>query len=151
VKPGDDLFPEPAVSRTAHPRRAAALALIATTAACSPSPSTEPADDAGTLPFALLVRSDTPYITGAIVQRDGDRASLRVRVRAPDDASVSASRVPEAVVTVHPDSLLVFRDGSAASPAALTVGRTVVVWVRGPEARSLPPQVTGSAILVDPR
>ena len=138
------------MSRSAPRRGAAALALLAT-AACAPSPSTEPAADAGALPFALMVRSDTPYITGAIVQRDGGRASLRVRVRAPDDASVSASRVSEAVVTVHPDSLLVFRDGSAASPAELTVGRTVVVWVRGPEARSLPPQVTGSAILVDRR
>jgi hypothetical protein len=45
-------------------------------------------------------------------------------------------------------TLLVFGDGRAASPAALTVGRTVVVWVRGPETRSLPPQVTGSAVLV---
>ena len=145
------------MSRPAPRRVAIALVLVA--AACSPSPAgapaTAPASDGGPLPLALLVRSDTPYVTGAIVQRDGvragDRAGLRVRVRAPDDASVTASRVPEAVVTVHPDSLLVFRVGSRASPAELTVGRTVVVWVRGPEMRSLPPQVTGSAILVGRR
>jgi hypothetical protein len=136
-----------------NPPAVAALVLLAAVAGCSPSPSTEPASEADQLlPSALVVRSDTPYITGAIVSRDEDgRGSLRVRVRAPDSASVSASRVPEAVVTVHPDSLLVFREGRAASADELTVGRTIVVWVRGPELRSLPPQVTGSAILVERR
>jgi hypothetical protein len=150
----EDHLPEPAMSRSARRRTAATFALLAA-AACSPSssssPSTEPASDADLLPLALVVRSDTPYITGTIVRRDDDRASVRVRVRAPDGTSVSAARVPEAVVTVHPDSLLVFRDGRAAAPAELIVGRTVVVWVRGPELRSLPPQVTGSAVLVERR
>jgi hypothetical protein len=141
------------VSRSAYPPAVAALVVLAAVTGCSPSPSTEPASDADQLlPSALVVRSDTPYITGAVVGRDeGGRGALRVRVRAPDSASVSASRVPEAVVTIHPDSLLVFRDGRAASADELTVGRTIAVWVRGPELRSLPPQVTGSAILVERR
>ena len=139
------------MSHSAHRRGAAALALIASTVACSPSTSAERASEPDRLPLALVVRSDTPYITGTIARRDAERASLRVRVRAPDSAAVSATRVPEAVVAVHPDSLLVFRDGRRGSPEELTVGRTVVVWVRGPELRSLPPQVTGSAILVERR
>ena len=70
-------------------------------------------------------------------------------MRARAGAEVSQARVPAADVTVHPDSVLVWRDGRAASPADLTVGRAVIVWVRGPESRSMPPQVTGSAILVE--
>jgi hypothetical protein len=67
--------------------------------------------------------------------------------RAADVTTPLGVRVA-AAQTIHPDSLPVFGDGRAASPAALTVGRTVVVWVRGPGTRSLPPQVTGSAGLV---
>jgi len=140
-------------------RRAAVVArllpLAVAAAACggdAPATASDaPPDGMPTgLPFALAVRSDTPYITGTVTSRAvSATGTLRVRVRARDGAEPSQARVGEADVTVHPDSALVWRDGRAARPSDLTVGRAVVVWVRGPELRSMPPQVTGSAILVE--
>ena len=126
----------------------ALLALLPLLAACRGPASGPVSPDA--LPLAFAVRSDTPYITGRVVARE-ERAGtpVRVRVQAREGSEPSQGRHPEARVTVHSDSLLQWRDGSAARPADLTVGRAVTVWVRGPEARSMPPQVTGSAILVD--
>jgi hypothetical protein len=135
------------------PRRGAVLVLAALLAAgaCSPSSAAAPAPDSGLLPQALALRSDTPYITGTVTRRDEAGRTLRLLVRAAADASPSAARTTEAVVAVHPDSLLVHRDGRAAPPRELVVGRAVTVWVRGPELRSMPPQVTASAILLEPR
>ena len=133
-------------------RRAGLLAsglagLVAGALACSPSAV---APDRATLPLALAVRSDTPYVSGTITDRTVEASgTVRVRVRAPAGAGVAEARVPEADVRVHADSVLVWRDGRPARPADLGVGRVVVVWVRGPELRSMPPQVTGSAILVE--
>ena len=132
--------------RLARRTTAAALLPIALAACGGGAPATEP----GMLPFALAVRSDTPYITGTVVSREVARdGAVRVLVRAAAGAEPSQSRVPEADVRVHADSALLWRDGRAARPSDLTVGRGVVVWVRGPEMRSMPPQVTGSAILVE--
>lgn len=110
------------------------------------SSATPPESEA--LPFAIAVRSDSPYVTGPIAERSVEASGtvrMLVRARSTEDGS---SRQPAAVVRVDPDSLLLWADGRAARPADLTVGREVKVWVRGPESRSLPPQVTGSAILV---
>jgi len=130
-------------------RRAAVVARLLPLAAAACGGSA-PATASDALPFALAVRSDTPYITGAVTSR-GDAAAgvLRVRVRAREGAEPSQARVVEADVTVHPDSALLWRDGRPARTSDLTVGRAVVVWVRGPELRSMPPQVTASAILVE--
>ena len=128
------------------PDLAARLTAAALLAAACRTAATDPAPDV--LPFALALRSDTPYVAGPVVERSEETTGtvrLVVRARRTDDGS---SRHPAAVVRVHPDSLLVWRDGRAARPADLTVGREVTVWVHGPELRSLPPQVTGSAILV---
>ncbi|GLC23522.1 hypothetical protein [Roseisolibacter agri] len=104
--------------------------------------------EAEMLPFALAVRSDTPYVSGAIAERSvSPQGAVAVLVRARSTTD-GTSRQPAALVRVDPDSLLLWADGRAARPADLTVGREVKVWVRGPESRSLPPQVTGSAILV---
>ena len=129
------------------PRRASlAIVLLAATltgAACRTS--TDPVADQGVLPTSLAVRSDTPYIAGVIADRQTENRTMpRILVQAS-----GASRMDRAWVTVHPDSLLVRRDGKKASAADLTVGRPVVVWVNGPELRSYPVQVTGSAILVE--
>jgi hypothetical protein len=131
-------------------RRSAVVARLLPLAAAAACGGSAPATASDALPFALAVRSDTPYITGAVTSRaDAATGVLRVRVRAREGAEPSQARVVEADVTVHPDSALLWRDGRAARPADLTVGRAVTVWVRGPELRSMPPQVTGSAILVD--
>lgn len=129
---------------------AAALATLLAACGSAAEPEAGAAPSPEALPFAFAARSDTPYVTGRVVARE-ERAGAPVRIRVQARAGVepSQARVPEAVVAVHPDSLLRWRDGSAARPADLAVGRAVVVWVRGPEMRSLPPQVTGSAILVE--
>ena len=129
-----------------RPHAAPLLGAALLLAACRPAAS---APEPGMLPFALAVRSDTPYVTGPIAERSVEPSGtvrMVVRARSTEDGS---SRHAAAVVRVDPDSLLVWRDGSAARPADLVVGRQVAVWVRGPELRSLPPQVTGSAILVE--
>jgi hypothetical protein len=131
------------MQRPSTMRRLGAVLLLA---ACRPAASA-PEPDA--LPLAIAVRSDSPYVSGPIVERSVEASGmvrLLVRARSTDDGT---SRQPAAVVRVDPDSLLVWSDGRAARPADLTVGRAVKVWVRGPELRSLPPQVTGSAILVE--
>jgi hypothetical protein len=99
------------------------------------------------LPGPLMLRSDTPFIGGTIVTREDDRAGgVQLLVRAP---SGSDARVPEARVSVRPDSLLLWRDARAATVADLRVGRTVIVWVRGPAIGAPPPFVTASAVLVE--
>ncbi len=105
-----------------------------------------------TLPGPLMLRSDTPFIGGTIVSREPDLAGgVQLLVRAPAGAAsrVSDARVPEARVSVHPDSLLLWRDARPATPADLRVGRTVIVWVRGPAIGAPPPFVTASAVLVE--
>ena len=132
--------------RPAMPRRSALPALLlaaALSGAVSCRNAAEPAD-AGGLPTTLEIRGDAAYIAGTIAERRDDRAAGRILVVANGE-----SRVDRAWVTVHPDSTLVWRDGRKAAPSDLTVGRAVVVWVRGPELRSYPVQVTGSAILIE--
>ena len=144
-------MPRSASRRVVRTSLRRALPLLAA-AACSPAaPAAAPDLALEALPPTLALRSDSPYVTGTIVRRDEADGAPRLLVRSAEGASVSASRVPEAVVRVHPDSLLTSRDGRAAPAGELTVGRVVTVWVRGPELRSLPPQVTASAILVERR
>jgi hypothetical protein len=119
------------------------IAVLSVTASCR-EPAAAPAGPS-VIPESLAVRSDVPYVTGTIAERRSDRAlAPRILVVAG-----GASRVDRATVTVHPDSLRVWRDGRKATPADLTVGRSVVVWANGPELRSSPVQVTGSAILIE--
>ena len=128
-----------------RPHAARLLGAALLLAACRPA-AAPPEPEA--LPMAIAVRSDSPYVTGPIAERSVEASGMvrmLVRARSVDDGT---SRHPAAVVRVDPDSLLVWADGRAARPTDLTVGREVKVWVRGPELRSLPPQVTGSAILV---
>ena len=128
-------------------RRAVLPAIFLAAALSAACRSTaEPAADASALPTSLAVRSDAAYITGTIAERRDDRAAGRILVVASGE-----SRMDRAWVTVHPDSTLQWRDGRRASPSDLTVGRSVVVWVNGPELRSYPVQVTGSAILIERR
>ena len=133
-------MPRPAMSRRTL-LSAVAIATLAGAVSCRNA--AEPSD-AGGLPTTLEIRGDAAYITGSIAERRDDRAAGRILVVANGE-----SRVDRAWVTVHPDSTLVWRDGRKATPADLAVGRAVVVWVRGPEMRSYPVQVTGSAILIE--
>ena len=98
------------------------------------------------LPAQLALRSDTPYIIGTIIKREVVTGGVvRLLVRAGDS---DFSRVSQALVTVRHDALLLWPDGSAASLDALRLGRHVMVFTNGPELRSLPPQVSGDAILL---
>jgi hypothetical protein len=143
-------MPRSAIRRAVPTPLLRALPLLAA-AACSPSPAVAPSLAVEALPPTLALRSDSPYVTGTIVRREEADGAPRLLVRSAEGASAFASRVPEAVVRVHADSLLTYRDGRAAPAGELTVGRLVTVWVRGPESRSLPPQVTASAILLERR
>ncbi len=96
------------------------------------------------LPAEFAVRSDTPYITGSIIERTERTGDLRIRVRSGD----SAARVPEAIVTVLPGAVMRWTNGSRASSADLQPGRSVMVWVTGAELRSLPPQVSGNGFVL---
>lgn len=115
-----------------------ALALVL--AGCGESPT----EDA-MLPIGFAERSDTPYISGTILERTDINGQIRLRVRVPRG---TMARVPEAWVTVAPSALIKWRDGSTASVRYLHVGRRVMVWATGAEMRSLPPQVTGNAFLL---
>ena len=119
----------------------AALALGALVA-CNRTPTNAGHD----LPLLLAMRSDTPYISGTIVHREvREDGRLQLLVSATDRES---ARVPDALVRVVQGALLLWPDGSEASTESLHVGRRVTVWVTGPELRSLPPQVSGNAILL---
>ena len=115
-----------------------AVALVL--AGCSTSPTEE-----AMLPIGFAERSDTPYITGSILERTDIGGQVRIRVRA---SRGTLSRVPEAWVTVAPSALIKWRDGTIATVRYLHVGRRVMVWATGAEMHSAPPQVTGNAFLL---
>lgn len=128
--------------RPAHAARLLAGALLL--AGCGRGAPTS-AD--GELP-AAAARDNLPYVSGVVtVREDAADGVLRVRVHARSGAA-KATRL-EALVTVHPDSLIQWRDGRPASTSDLRLGRLVTVWVQGPELRSAPPQVTGSVVLLE--
>ena len=97
------------------------------------------------LPAILALRSDTPYIAGTIVHRWTSQGDLKILVEVPDHHE---ARVRAAVVTIDPDAVIVWPDGSRPGARALQVGRFVTVWVTGAELRSLPPQVRGTGFLL---
>jgi hypothetical protein len=115
------------------------LLVVAALAGCA-------GDAVSGLPSELAVRSDVPYVTGIVVARGLDGANPRIRVR---DEPGSTARVKEALVSVGPGVTLLWRDGRHASAANLLPGRRVIVWARGPELQSLPPQVLADAILLE--
>ena len=122
-------------------------ALLVLPAACSSSSQDELVPTG--LPAEFAVRSDVPFVRGAIVERDeGATGTLRIRVR---DRAGSDARVREAVATVLPDATLRWPDGRVATRADLTVGRPVMVYITGPVLESDPPQVTANGILVGRR
>lgn len=87
---------------------------------------------------------DPPYVRGRIadsrlVEGGGLRLRVEGRVRGPD----------EAIVSVAPGVSVRWADGSAASVGALAVGQAIAVWTTGPELRSLPPQVSANAIVLE--
>lgn len=136
----------PSARRRVATAAATSLLALAGLGACSDDRTPVVTDP---LPPELALRSDTPYVMGTIVRREaGEAGSVRLHVRAPTDDPSWGGRRREAHVTAHPDSLLVRWDGRRAPLGSLAVGRIVLVWVRGPELRSEPPQVTGSAILL---
>ena len=135
-------LPFPARRPTGHPIARRLLLLLPLVAAgCA-----DDAPVAPSLPIALAVRSDLPYVEGRIAARE-EGAVLRVLVQAPPWQR--DQRVPAAYVTVPDGATLVWRDGSAATAADLRVGRSVVVWANGAELRSSPPQVAAGAVLLE--
>ena len=113
--------------------------LLVSGAACGREP-------VSALPLEFQIRSDVPYVRGVIVERrstDARGATIRVRHQGGDPAMVT-----DAIVSLPDKLLLRWEDGAPAAPADLRLGRRVTVWITGPELRSLPPQVTGSAILL---
>jgi hypothetical protein len=133
----------------APPRRprhwlvAAALSAIALAAlpACG-------GERASGLPSQLAVRSDVPYVRGTVTARRASGSAAVIRVR---DEPGSEARVTDALVTVRAEAMLLWRDGRRAGIADLQVGRKVIVWTRGAELRSMPPQVAADAILLERR
>jgi hypothetical protein len=99
----------------------------------------------GSLPGALAVRGDLPYIAGTIIDRTTRDGRTRILVRSPRDAT---TRVPEAIVNVTAGATILWSDGSPAAASDLRARRNVTVWITGPELRSLPPQVSGEAFLL---
>ena len=118
----------------------AMLVVAGLMAGCSSSTPSE-----AMLPIGFSQRSDVPYIIGRIARRTTENGQTRLLVRARDGSS---SRVPEAVVTVGSATLMKWSDGDAATRDNLRIGLGVMVWVSGPELRSLPPQVTADAVLL---
>ena len=105
-------------------------------------------DDAP-LPASAAARGEAPYVRGAIIERTvGESGRVRLLVRSPSATEV---RVREALVNVAPDAVIQRQDGSSATLDDLRRGDEVSVWITGPELRSLPPQVTGSAFVIHPR
>ena len=123
--------------------RLALLPLLVAAAACRRDPAPAPAS--ALPPEFARVAASTPYVRGVVVEEVGAPGSARFLVR----GAAGAGRHEAAIVRVDPDSLLRWSDGTRASVADVRVGRSLSVWVNGPETRSLPPQVTGSAILID--
>jgi hypothetical protein len=113
--------------------------LLVSGAACGREP-------VSALPLEFQIRSDVPYVRGVIVEKrstDTGGTTIHVRHQGGDPAMVT-----DAIVSLPDKLLLRWEDGAPAAPADLRLGRRVTVWVTGPELRSLPPQVTGSAILL---
>lgn len=100
------------------------------------------------LPSQLAVRSDVPYVRGTVTARRASGTAAVIRVR---DQPGSDARVTDALVTVRPEATILWRDGRTAGVGDLRVGRRVIVWARGAELRSMPPQVTADAILLERR
>ena len=103
-----------------------------------------PTEDA-MLPIGFSERSDVPYIMGTITRRWDESGRTRILVHVPRGTE---ARVPEAVVSVGSGVLIKWRNGRSASVRELQVGRSVMVWATGGEMRSMPPQVSASAILL---
>jgi hypothetical protein len=49
---------------------------------------------------------------------------------------------------VLPDALIVWEDGRGATRDHLQRGQVVMVWVTGPELRSMPPQVSANGLIL---
>jgi hypothetical protein len=121
----------------------ALLPLLALAAACGQEPSPAPVS---ALPAEFArVRAEIPYVRGVVVEDVGAAGSGRFLVR----GAAGSARHAAALVRIDPDSLLRWSDGTRASVADVRVGRSLTVWVNGPETRSMPPQVTGSAVLIE--
>ena len=102
-----------------------------------------------TLPLEFMVRSDVPYIRGIIVERS-DLAGGLLRIRV-DALPGSERRNSAAIVTVLPDAILRWADGTAGTRTQLRRGLVVTVWVTGPELRSNPPQVSANGLILHRR
>ena len=92
--------------------------------------------------LAVVLPANAPYIIGTIGSVDVARARVLVE-RSPGVLESGA------LVGVHSAQPIFWRDGRRGSLENLQVGRVVTVWVSGAELRSLPPQVSASAIVIE--
>ena len=98
------------------------------------------------LPFEFMVRSDRPYMRGAIVERTVlGTGQVRVMVRA--SPRVESGR-DEAIVTVLPNAIIRWSSGRHGTLEQLQPGQLVTVWITGPELDSQPPQVTANGLIL---
>lgn len=119
----------------------AAVGIVACRSATAPAPSAN-ADLAAILP------TTAPYITGTVVDR-GDRAGQDPWILVASDPSDPMTG-KSAYVDLGKDVMVVHRDGRRASVADLQPGRVVTAWVGPVERRSLPPQVSGRVLVIEP-
>jgi hypothetical protein len=92
-------------------------------------------------PDAVALTNEPFFITGSITQTGHPWGYL---VRGEPGTSY---RVNEVFFTVNANTVIRRADGGPATPADLTVGRAISLWITGAIAESLPPQV-GARLIV---
>ena len=114
--------------------RAAGLALLVLAACGNP---TRPSD--------LELLSQSPYIRGVVVEKLEHSRVLVTAVASPAGGASSA------LVDIAPSTSIRLRNGVRVGYRTLAVGQNVIVYTTGVERRSLPPQVTGRLIVIEPQ
>ncbi len=93
--------------------------------------------------LAAVLPATAPYITGTIGSVNAMPGFRLLVERTP-------GMIESGALVGTPSNLPVYwRNGRRASNQELQVGRVITVWVSGAELRSLPPQVSASAIVIE--
>lgn len=114
-------------------------------AACRSTTAPTPSANAD---LAAILPTTAPYITGTIVD-GGDRAGQDPWILVASDPRDPMTG-KSAVVRLGNTVKVVHRDGRRATVVDLQPGRVVTAWVGPVELRSLPPQVFGQVLVIEP-